>query len=265
MPAASDDAANALAIMREWDWRQFDPDNNQISQGMDLHSIGSRLAVEGIRRPETIILKLICQGELLAKGRYVWRKYQDCNHYQYESDFEPIKPRHWQRLSDAMQAAKRGDSGSYIETTLQLSELDIKDCLAHDWNPNTNSFSYSVLNGAEPWDDDYLEEWFSARDIEAWPRFLDGPGAEEIPAWNSEAAKHPRGRSAAKWWPDFAEELAVFIHEEGIPDGSGHGGQSEILGKVCARLTAAGKHEPGRATVQPVINAVLARIRSAGK
>ncbi len=72
------------------------------------------------------------------------------------------------------------------------------------------------------------------------------------------------GRSAAKWWPDFAEELALFIHEEGVPPGSGHDGQSEVLDKICKRLTAASKEEPGRATVQPVINAVLERIRSAG-
>jgi hypothetical protein len=72
------------------------------------------------------------------------------------------------------------------------------------------------------------------------------------------------GRPAARWWPDFAVELALFIHEEGVPPGSGHDGQSEVLDKILGRLSRAGKEEPGRATVQPVINAVLRRIRSAG-
>ncbi|WP_156317920.1 hypothetical protein [Blastomonas sp. AAP25] len=72
------------------------------------------------------------------------------------------------------------------------------------------------------------------------------------------------GRSPAKWWPDFAEELALYVHECGIPDGQGHDGQSEMMEAIFKRLAEAGKPEPGRATVQSVINAVMARIRSAG-
>lgn len=72
------------------------------------------------------------------------------------------------------------------------------------------------------------------------------------------------GRSPAKWWADFAEELGVYIHENGLPDGEGHEGQSEMLDAIFARMNAQGKQEPGRPTVQPVINAVLRRIRSAG-
>lgn len=72
------------------------------------------------------------------------------------------------------------------------------------------------------------------------------------------------GRPAANWWPDFAEELAVYIHDNGIPDGQGHDGQSALIDAVFARMSQQGKPEPGRGTVQPVLNAVLRRIRSAG-
>lgn len=71
------------------------------------------------------------------------------------------------------------------------------------------------------------------------------------------------GRPAASWWPDFAEELAVYIHDTGSPDGEGHEGQSTVIDAVFARMAEQGKPEPGRGTVQPVVNAVLRRIRSA--
>jgi hypothetical protein len=119
------------------------------------------------------------------------------------------------------------------------------------------------------WDDNYLEEWFSAWDIEAWPSFLDEPGSDEFAPDNAASdpseVKPGRGRPAANWWPAFAEELALTIHEEGIPEGAGHVGQSELLDRVCTRLSLSGKPEPSRTTVQPVINAVLKRLRSAGK
>lgn len=72
------------------------------------------------------------------------------------------------------------------------------------------------------------------------------------------------GRPAANWWPDFAEELAVYVYENGIPEGQGHDGQSALIDAVFGRMAERGKGEPGRGTVQTVINAVLRRIRSAG-
>jgi hypothetical protein len=78
------------------------------------------------------------------------------------------------------------------------------------------------------------------------------------------SAQRSGGRPAANWWPDFAEELAVYIHENGIPDGQGHDGQSTLIDAVFARMVEHGKPEPGRGTVQAVVNAVLRRIRSAG-
>ncbi len=268
MPDAREDAAIALAFMREWDWTNFNPDYSQRPPGMDLNSIVSRLAVEGLRRPETIMLHMFCNGQLLARGYYRWSKHQDGQSYQYESSYEPIRPRYWQNLSDNIQAASAEAENSYTVPKVTLGELGIRDCPRHDWDHGNSSFSYAVRNGSW-YDEDYLEEWFSAWDIEAWPRFLTEPKSDaidqSIDVFGADEPKSSRGRSAAKWWPDFAEELALTVYMEGIPEGAGHEGQSELLDKVLTRLSAAGKPEPGRATVQPVINAVLARIRSAGK
>lgn len=94
--------------------------------------------------------------------------------------------------------------------------------------------------------------------------------ANHLPQFNlpegsaQSAGQSSGGRPAASWWPDFAEELAIYIHEHGIPEGQGHEGQSVLIDAVFARMAEQGKAEPGRGTVQPVVNAVLRRIRSAG-
>jgi hypothetical protein len=264
------DAAMAIAAMRGWPWLRCDPDGVPFPPGMDLSSIISRLAFDDVRRPQDAILELLCKGRLVARGSYRWRKYQDMEHYQQEGYSERLAAKHWQTLADAIQSAKIGDGGSYREITYQLTELALEDCLAFVWDYHRDGFSYSNLTpDFETWDDDYLEEWFSAWDIEAWPSFLDEQDApdvsDDIAATDASEPKPARGRSAAKWWPAFAEELALTVYLEGIPEGTGHEGQSELLDKVLSRLSVAGKPEPGRATVQPVINAVLARIRSAEK
>ncbi|WP_374412103.1 hypothetical protein [Novosphingobium colocasiae] len=89
------------------------------------------------------------------------------------------------------------------------------------------------------------------------------PGNEKQVVSTPSPAQRGGGRPAANWWPDFAEELAVYIHESGIPDGRGHDGQSSLIDAVFARMAEQGKPEPGRGTVQAVVNAVLRRIRSA--
>lgn len=120
-------------------------------------------------------MTLLCQGELVARGDFRWRKYQDFDHFQNEVHCDPIKPRHWQQLADLIQEAQRGAGwGSTFETTLQLPELGLTDCLAHEWEYGSCRFSYAlVTHKLDPWDSDYMEEWFSAWDIEVWPNDLE--------------------------------------------------------------------------------------------
>ena len=88
------------------------------------------------------------------------------------------------------------------------------------------------------------------------------PAAEEAPDISG-APDRPQGggRKPAGWWPDFAEELALYIHANGSPPGQGAEGQSAVIDAVFAAMAAAGKQEPARSSVQPVVSAVLRRIR----
>jgi hypothetical protein len=106
--------------------------------------------------------------------------------------------------------------------------------------------------------------------LEVDARYLfSGSNAETMPSKSTTlfevSARAKGGRAPANWWPSFAEELAWYVHEAGFPAGKGNEGQSEIIDAVFERMTSAGKPEPSRTTVQPVINALLARVRSAGK
>lgn len=210
---SEDSASAALKIMREWEWRRCDPDGTPFHPGKDLNSVANRLAMEGVRRPQDAILALLCQGALIARGDFRWRKYQDFEQFQREVHCDPIKTRHWQKLADSIQAGKRGFGwGGAVETTLQLTELGLKDCLAHEWEYGSCRFSYAaVTDELAPWDDDYLEEWFSAWDIEVWPSDLepiiwdDEPVQEVSPPTSS---SNKGGRPPAADWELAALELA---------------------------------------------------------
>jgi hypothetical protein len=84
--------------------------------------------------------------------------------------------------------------------------------------------------------------------------------SEPLPISNATS----KGRKPANWWPAFAEELAAYIHDTGLPVGDGRDGQTEVIDTIFARMVEQGKPEPSRTQVQPVINAVLTRLRSAG-
>lgn len=72
-------------------------------------------------------------------------------------------------------------------------------------------------------------------------------------------------RGAARWWPAFAEELAIYIHEEGIPDGIGTDGQGDLIKVIQQRVANRNIDEPSRTAIQPVIQAVLDRLRATTK
>jgi hypothetical protein len=205
-------ATAALDIMRDWNWQRCDPDGVPFHPAKDLNWVANRLAMEGVRRPQDAILTLVCEGLLNSRGDYQWRKYQDFDYFQTEVECDPIKPRHWQQLASSIRASKRGSGrGSSMETTLQLPELGLKDCLAHEWEYGSCRFSYAMITDPPPWDDDYMEEWFSAWSIQVWPNalepiFHDDDAESEITA--PAPTKSKGGRPPAADWELAALEIA---------------------------------------------------------
>lgn len=69
------------------------------------------------------------------------------------------------------------------------------------------------------------------------------------------------GRPNATWWPDFAQELAIYLYENGLPDGEGRDGQSTVFDAIDSALEVRGI-KIGRSTAMPVIGNVIERLRS---
>lgn len=131
------------------------------------------------------------------------------------------------------------------------------------FNPFTGDFTFS-----------YFDNEFSQRDGFAFAVYFFHKGlpALSIPerkagAQSTAAITSPkeqitltnRGRRPANWWPDFAEELAVYIHNHGIPET-----QEALISGVQSALAEQGKLEPSRAQIQPVIRALFTRLTAAG-
>lgn len=127
---------------------------------------------------------------------------------------------------------------------------------------------------------DYFDAEYSKRDGSAFSVYFDPKGlppiaippqlpaaASDYTAPQANEALSPSkfgGRKPANWWPDFAVELAMYCLKEELPEGSGAEGQSEMIKAIFDRMANRGKAEPSRTTVQPVINEILRRFRSAG-
>lgn len=72
------------------------------------------------------------------------------------------------------------------------------------------------------------------------------------------------GRPRSERWTNWIAELVACIHEEGFPEGDDVEGQDELIARVDQRMIYRNAEGLGRTTVQPVVRAVLLRIREAG-
>jgi len=72
-----------------------------------------------------------------------------------------------------------------------------------------------------------------------------------------------RKRDPVKW-ADWTAELVAHIHENGIPEGCDADGQDHLIDEIDSRLIERGQNGLSRTTVQPIVRAVLLRLRSAG-
>jgi len=243
-------ATAALEALGEWQWLRCDPDGVPFHPGKGLNWVVNRLAMEGVRRPQEAILTLLCQGALTARGDCRWQKYQDFGHFQTEAEGDQIHTRHWQRLAKSIQASNRGSGwGSSTEAQIQLTVLGLKDCPAYEWDYGSCRFTYAdVTDNLSPFDDDYMEEWFSAWEIEVWPRFLNHPDAEPEADLLQLAAPKDQGGAPRKWdWDGALVHLAALAHfgTDGLlrSDG-GQPNQSDIARHLQGWFTDTAKDAP---------------------
>ena len=87
------------------------------------------------------------------------------------------------------------------------------------------------------------------------------PGSDQAAPTAREIQRPLNSRPPAVWWPAFAEELAIYMHEFGAPTGQGAEGQSAVIEKIQTRLTEARRPAPTRTQVQSVVTRVLRRMR----
>lgn len=72
------------------------------------------------------------------------------------------------------------------------------------------------------------------------------------------------GRRRSENWTPWIAELVAYVHEVGLPAGEAAEGQDVIFEAIDARLIERDLDGLSRTTVQPVIRAVLMRLRQAG-
>jgi hypothetical protein len=71
------------------------------------------------------------------------------------------------------------------------------------------------------------------------------------------------GRKRLTGWVEFVAELCYFVHNDGLPSGSGTEGTDAVIRTVLDRLEERGVRDaPERSTVQPSVNAMLEKIRA---
>lgn len=90
-----------------------------------------------------------------------------------------------------------------------------------------------------------------------------GANAELGPIASDSRRRGGRPLSAA--WPQWVAELAAYLHEHGFPNGSGSQGQEAVITAIADGLASKGLPCPSRSTVQPIVQAVLNRLRQDGR
>ena len=91
---------------------------------------------------------------------------------------------------------------------------------------------------------------------------LPPPDVSAEPNGKQGSENRGRRRDPVKW-ANWTAELVAYIHENGIPAGCDDDGQDQLIDAIDSRLMERGEDGLGRSTVQPIVRAVLLRLRSA--
>ena len=134
-----------------------------------------------------------------------------------------------------------------------------KESLEQTWE--TGDFGTSINDGRES------REWkafgvrFRREDIEA---MLPEQHAVVFKPATAHNSAQRTGRPKVASWNAWIAELALHVHENGLPTGEGSKGQEALISAIAERLAKQGIEGPSRSTVQGAAQAVLDRVRSAG-
>lgn len=244
MDSHAENANAALRTMRQWQWFRCDPDGFPLSAALSLSVVVNRLAMGGQPRPQSAVLTLLCQGDLLSTGDYNWKKYQWGSHFYLEGTSASLDQRQWKNLSELIADEQRKfEEDEWPSKFVDLEKLGMMKCDVYEWVFSSSRFT----TGTRPpdtssYDPAYFEEWFSAWDIEVWPRVVDSPDPE------IESADPKSGRPAVYDWLEATNAIWAKLYGNELKPKS----QADIERALILHL----KNGPGESTVRPFAKAI---------
>ncbi|MEO9834883.1 MAG: hypothetical protein ABJL57_11990 [Hyphomonas sp.] len=241
-------AKTALEIMRGWEWGFIDYDGKLVAYGNALNVVVSKLGMAGLAQPHEAVLSLLCHGDLVARGDFHWQKYDGGSRHRLRSAASIIIPHQWITIASIIETERKQLSeGKRALKPLDLPRLGMTKCPAYDWAFNENRIGTASRSAGDPEvDDNNVEEWFSAWEIEVWPRSI-FDGESETP---SGAVPSPlnKGGAPRKWdWDGAMLHLAALAHHEvdGLLCSDGRDpNQSDIAGILLSWFIDNGDKSP---------------------
>lgn len=264
MDSSAENAQAALRVMRQWQWLRCDPDGTPFSPALGLSLVVNRLAMGGQTRPQSAVLTLLCQGNLISTGDYQWRKYQWGNHFYLEGTNANLDQKQWQNLANSIADEQRQfEEDEWPSRFIDLENLKLIKCQTYEWAFGDSRFTTALCPpDTEKYDPAYFEEWFSAWDIEVWPRFIrdgdaevepdpavQGAGKAGLPVAASIAPANTKsGRPAEYDWLEATNAIWAKLYGNELKPKS----QADIERALILHL----KNGPGESTVRPFAKAI---------
>lgn len=246
---------HAFSILKAWEWVQYDPDGFPSESHMWLSEVLNRLAFEGLSNPKQALLLMLIRGQLEATADFRWSKYQLGETYNLGDVSAPVSKAQWAKLRGLLvDEQQRFLKDEHYKFRVDLEKLGEANVDVVSWEPASNQFSFAICpHDTSVYDQSYLEESFSARNIEIFP--ASSPASyQEPPSFNPEdsfaqdatADTRAVGRRPKYDWP--ASCLAVFglIHRGDLKPEN----QAEVERALIAHLSDE-NGGPSESTVRP--------------
>lgn len=259
MESEAETAQAALKTMWKWNWLAYDFNGMPVPSSLDLSLVVNRLAMVGLPRPQSVVLTLLCQGDLLSNGDYKWRKYQSGSHFYLEDVNANLSQRQWRTLKYLISNRERMiEELEWHSDSVDLDRLELKKCDVLEWEFNHNRFTTAVCPpDVAPFDPDYFEEWFSAWDITVKPRYLQESPSDIEPALADQSNNTDipngtkRGRPVAYDWLEATNSIWAKLYGNELKPNT----QADIEKALIQHLRK-GDIEPGESTVRPFAKAI---------